>query len=1051
MQDNRGENLILASSLKNILSNRTISGLGEGEKIMLSAQYDRLIFLSSDFVSAGKIKRGLEGLGKKVEIISNSRENDDENDKNLLPFACSVMKYLSGQLDGLIFLPCSMIVKFDLESFKPHLLKKGDTINLEQFVRRLISQGYERTSFVTSAGQFAIRGEIIDIFTTSSDMPVRIELFDDLIENISIFDISTMKNVEKLDSIEIYLARLPIGKNNVTQLEGIKIVDEPKKIEDEIELLKQSYMTTSFYKESYYENFENLIENATNIFDNFQLARPDYFNEMISHRSYLTDFMALKADLEDFKNLNQAVVLFAGNEKHKENLKQFLNENNISYLDNEDDNFIKKNIYLSSEAMPYSFSFLKEGIIGIGCDSLFRHKEGFSKGKHSVFYLPKLGEYVVHSFHGIGKCVKIERMKISDAEKDYFVIEYKNGDTLFLPSEEASTLSAYVGSESEPKLSSLGGAEFSRLKSKARASIKEMAISLVEIYNERQNLKGYKFRRDDFLEQQFAETFGFQETVDQLKAIKDIDDDMESGKVMDRLICGDVGYGKTEVALRACFKCIYNGKQVCLLCPTTILSAQHYRTAKSRLEPFGVKVEVLNRFKTTGQVKDILTRLKNGEIDMIIGTHRVLGKDVEFKDLGLLVLDEEQRFGVEHKEKIKDKKRNIDVLTLSATPIPRTLNMSLSGIRDISVIETPPKDRLPIQTYVAGYSDELLKDVSLREISRGGQVFIIFNRVEFIDEFAAHVKALIPSAKIAVAHGQMHERALESIIDRLYDGEYNIFISTTLIENGIDLPSANTMIIIEADRLGLSQLYQLRGRIGRSDKLGYAYLTYVKDKKLTDEAYKRLEAIKEFSQLGSGFKIAIRDLEIRGAGNIFGKEQHGHIAKVGYDMYIKLLEEETNKIKGEKIDKKSDVKMEIALNAFISERYIEDVEERINFYTKISEISSQNQIKSICQSLEDAFGPVPKEIINLCKIAYLRNLAANFDISMIKINKSDCKVILQKNNEIIDKRLADNLGEFSARLSYTSVISINFNVDGSVESKLDKVTAFFKKAIKEEE
>ena len=1047
MQDNRGENcLIGADKFKKILSNKTISGLGEGEKIMLSAQYNRLIFLSSDFVSAGKIKRGLEGLGKRIEIVSNSRENDDQNDKNLLPFACSIMKYLSGQLDGLIFLPCSMIVKFDLESFKPCKLKKGDCINFKQFIDRLISQGYERTSFVTGAGQFAIRGDIIDIFTTSYDMPIRIELFDDLIEEISIFDISSMKNIKKLDFVDIYLACLPIGDNNITHLEGTKIVDEPKKIEDEIELLKQSYLTTSFYNPNFYENFENLIENATNIFDNFQLTRPDYYNEMISHRSYLTDFMALKTDLEDFKNLNQAIILYAGNEKHKENLKQFLSENNISYHDNDTDNLVKRNIYLTSEAMFYSFSFLKEGIIGIGCDSLFRHRESFSQGKHSVFYLPKLGEYVVHSFHGIGKCIKIERMRISDVEKDYFVIEYKNGDILFLPSEEANTLSAYVGSESEPKLSALGGAEFSRLKSRARASIKEMAISLVEIYNERQSLKGYKYHRDDFLEQQFAEAFGFQETEDQLKAIKDVDEDMESGKVMDRLICGDVGYGKTEVALRASFKCIYNGKQVCLLCPTTILSLQHYRTAKSRLEPFGVKVELLNRFKTSQQVKDILSRLKNGEIDMIIGTHKVLGKDVEFKDLGLLVLDEEQRFGVEHKEKIKDKKRNIDVLTLSATPIPRTLNMSLSGIRDISIIETPPKDRLPIQTYVAAESDELIKDISLREINRGGQVFIIFNRVEFIDEFASHVRNIIPNAKIAVAHGQMQERALESIIESLYDGKYNIFISTTLIENGIDLPSANTMIIIEADKLGLSQLYQLRGRIGRSDKLGYAYLTYKKDKKLTDEAYKRLEAIKEFSQLGSGFKIAIRDLEIRGAGNIFGKEQHGHIAKVGYDMYVKLLEEETNKIKGEEIDKKSDVKMEIALSAFISEKYIEDVEERINFYTKISQIASQNQLVNICQSLEDAFGAMPKEVLNLCKIAYLRNLASNFAILAIKINKNECKVILQKQDEIIDERLAAILDEFGARLSYDHDISIKFNLNSSVEGKLDKLISFFTKA-----
>ncbi len=1034
------------NNLINVLNNRTISGLNDGEKIMLCAQYDRLIFLSNNFVSAGKLKRGLEGLGKRVEIISVSRENNDEEDKNLLPFIEGITKYLDNKLDVLIFLPCSMIIKFNIESFNPIILNSNQTLDLRSLIERLVSLGYERTSFVSTQGQFAVRGEIIDIFCSSSNKPIRIELFDDLVENIYEFDISTMKNTGKLSSIYIYPSKLPLGDNNVLDIKGTKIIDEPKKIEEEIDLLIQSYKTMSSFNENFYEKFNNLKNNVDHIFDNFQLTKPDYFNEMIAQRSYLTDFMSLKTDIQDFKNLNQSIILFAGNEKNATNLKQFLSENGISYFDGLID-LKKRNIYISECFMPYSFSFLKEGIIGIGCDSLFRNREGFTKGKHNVFYLPKLGDYVVHSFHGIGKCIKIERLKISDIEKDYFVIEYKNGDILYLPSEEANSLSAYVGSDEQPKLSSLGGAEFAKLKSRARASIKQMAISLIEIYKERQQLKGFKFKRDDFLEQQFASAFGYQETIDQLKAIKDIDDDMENGKVMDRLICGDVGYGKTEVALRACFKSIYNGKQVCLLCPTTILSQQHYRTAKERLEPFGIKVDVLNRFKSLSEVKDILSRLEKGEIDLLVGTHRVLNKDVKFKDLGLLILDEEQRFGVEHKEKIKDQKRNIDVLTLSATPIPRTLNMSLTGIRDISVIETPPKDRLPIQTYICMQSDQLIKDVCLRELNRKGQIFIIFNRVEFIDEFASHIRALLPNAKVAVAHGQMQERHLESIIDRLYDGEYNIFISTTLIENGIDLPSANTMIIIDSDKLGLSQLYQLRGRIGRSDKLAYAYLTYVKDKKLTDEAYKRLEAMKEFSQLGSGFKIAIRDLEIRGAGNIFGREQHGHIAKVGYDMYMKLLEEETSIIKGEKIRKKNDVKMEISLSAFISEDYIEDVEERINIYSKISEIEKQSDLTSLCQSLEDAFGKVPKEVVNLCKIAYLRNIASYFEIEKIRINKTECKIILKRNDEIIENELADNLNDFSARLSFEKDISIKFEGNETVEAKLNKLISFISKSL----
>lgn len=1037
------------SDLKNLLNCRSISGIGEGEKIVIMQSLSHQIFLCSSFVSAGKIKRGLEAFGKRVEIVSSARENEDENDKNLLPFIDSINKYIAGQLDVLIFLPCSMIIKFDLKKFTKITIEKDKTYDLTELLDTLVSYGYERTSIVSSPGEFALRGDILDIFTSDSERPYRIEFFDDLVENISTFDETSMKNIEKKDKFDIPLSKLPIGDNDVFDLEGNHILDEPKKISEEIDLLKTSYSTMSFYKYEYYEDFEVLYSKADMVFDNFQLIRPDYHNEKIASQSYLTDFMALKQDLYDFKNLRQGIILFAGSERYKKNLADFLTENGLEYSDYKGEKIEIGQVYLSSLAMPYSFSFLREGVIGIGCDSLFRTSmTSFSKSKHSVFYLPKLGDYVVHTFHGIGKCIKIERMKISDVEKDYFVIEYKNGDILYLPSEEANTISAYIGSEETPKLSSLGGGEFSRLKDRVRASIKEMAINLVEMYKERSQLKGFKFRRDEYLEKQFADAFGYQETPDQIKAIADIDKDMESDKVMDRLICGDVGFGKTEVALRACFKCIYNGKQVALLCPTTILSQQHYMTAKERLEPFGCRVEVINRFKSPSQIKDIIRRNKDGEIDMLIGTHKILGDSIEFKDLGLLILDEEQRFGVEHKEKIKNKHRNVDVLTLSATPIPRTLNMSLSGIRDISVIETPPRDRLPIQTYVSEENDQLIKDVISRELARGGQAFVIYNRVESIEEFASHLRKLLPNASIGVAHGQMHEKLLENVIDRLYQGIYNVLVSTTLIENGINLPLANTMVVIEADRLGLSQLYQLRGRIGRSDRLSYAYLTYIKDKHLTDDAYKRLEAIKEFSQLGSGFKIAMRDLELRGSGNIFGKEQHGHIAKVGYDMFVKLLDEEVKEVKGEKVNKTRDVKLEISLSAFISEDYIASDEQRIEYYTRISEISSREELLSITQSLKDGYGELPDEVLNLCKVAYLRNLAGHFDLTKIRVNKYETLVFLDKKEEIIEERLAKNMAQFSGKLVFDKDVKIRFDYSLSVAEKVDKLINFFEMASK---
>ena len=1037
------------SDLKNLLNCRSISGVGEGEKIVIMQSLSHQIFLCSSFVSAGKIKRGLEAFGKRVEIVSSARENEDENDKNLLPFIDSINKYIAGHLDVLIFLPCSMIIKFDLKKFTKITIEKDKNYDLTKLLDTLVSYGYERTSIVSSPGEFALRGDILDIFTSDSERPYRIEFFDDLVENISTFDETSMKNIEKKDKFDIPLSKLPIGDNDVFDLEGKHILDEPKKISEEIDLLKTSYSTMSFYKYEYYEDFEVLYSKADMVFDNFQLIRPDYHNEKIASQSYLTDFMALKQDLYDFKNLRQGIILFAGSERYKKNLADFLTENGLEYSDYKGEKIEIGQVYLSSLAMPYSFSFLREGVIGIGCDSLFRTSmTSFSKSKHSVFYLPKLGDYVVHTFHGIGKCIKIERMKISDVEKDYFVIEYKNGDILYLPSEEANTISAYIGSEETPKLSSLGGGEFSRLKDRVRASIKEMAINLVEMYKERSQLKGFKFRRDEYLEKQFADAFGYQETPDQIKAIADIDKDMESDKVMDRLICGDVGFGKTEVALRACFKCIYNGKQVALLCPTTILSQQHYMTAKERLEPFGCRVEVINRFKSPSQIKDIIRRNKDGEIDMLIGTHKILGDSIEFKDLGLLILDEEQRFGVEHKEKIKNKHRNVDVLTLSATPIPRTLNMSLSGIRDISVIETPPRDRLPIQTYVSEENDQLIKDVISRELARGGQAFVIYNRVESIEEFASHIRKLLPNASIGVAHGQMHEKLLENVIDRLYQGIYNVLVSTTLIENGINLPLANTMVVVEADRLGLSQLYQLRGRIGRSDRLSYAYLTYIKDKHLTDDAYKRLEAIKEFSQLGSGFKIAMRDLELRGSGNIFGKEQHGHIAKVGYDMFVKLLDEEVKEVKGEKVNKTRDVKLEISLSAFISEDYIASDEQRIEYYTRISEISSREDLASITQSLKDGYGELPDEVLNLCKVAYLRNLAGHFDLTKIRVNKYETLVFLDKKEEIIEERLAKNMAQFSGKLVFDKDVKIRFDYSLSVAEKVDKLINFFEMALK---
>ena len=1039
----------LGKRLDDILSYRYITGVNEGEKIVLLERKNRLVFLCSDFVSAGKYKRGFESLGKKVEIITASREGKLENDANLMPFVASINGYILGRVDVLLVLPCSAMIKFNLGVFKEqNNLNVGGVYSLSQLTNYLAKIGYLRSDLVSKEGEFALRGDILDIFIPGEELPVRIEFFDEIIEKIHYFDPSSMKNIKEVENISLSPAVLTIGENSVFDLDGTRVIDEPKRIEDEFEMLEKSYQTMSNFDKQNYHNFENLFNGADIIFDSTRIHENIYENKKLPSRSYLTDFMALKQDLLSFLQMKLGVILFAGSEHNKGKIAEFLTSNGFVYHDYEKEVYELNKIFISSLAFPFSFSFLNNRVLAIGVDSLFKQQTSvFSKGRHAVFYLPKLGDYVVHTFHGIGKCIKIERMKIADYEKDYFVIEYKNGGVLYLPSEQANTISAYIGSEEEPKLSALGGAEFARLKTKVKSGLKEMAISLIEIYNERQHSKGYKFSRDEFLDKKFADSFGYSETRDQLRAISEIEKDMESDRIMDRLVCGDVGFGKTEVALRAAFKCIYNGRQVALLCPTTILSQQHERTAKARLEAFGAKVEVLNRFKTPSQVKDILLRLKDGKVDMLIGTHRLLSSDVQFKDLGLLILDEEQRFGVEDKEKIKNAKRSIDVLSLSATPIPRTLNMSLSGIRDISVIETPPKERLPIQTYVAEQADDLIRDVLAREITRGGQAFVIYNRVETIEEFASYIRTLLPNAKIGIAHGQMQERQLENVINKLYDGEFNIFISTTLIENGIDLPSANTMIIIDADRLGLGQLYQIRGRIGRSDKLSYAYLLYDKDKILTQDAYKRLSSIKEFSELGSGFKIAMRDLEIRGAGNIFGKEQHGHIAKVGYDMFVKLLDEAVQELQGKSLAETNEVKLEINLDAFISEDYIQSSDERILMYTRISNLLSSKDEEEILKSIQDGFGVVPSEVKNLCKLALLKNLASRFNVLKIRVNATTCNIVLNKSEEIVPKPLAEHLKEFGGVLSFDNFPNISFDRQGSTLNKVEKLISFFETSL----
>ena len=610
-------------------------------------------------------------------------------------------------------------------------------------------------------------------------------------------------------------------------------------------------------------------------------------------------------------------------------------------------------------------------------------KKGIAKIKSFAELKP--GDYVVHANHGIGVYKGIKQIEVAGHKRDYLDIVYDKGDKLYVPVDQLDLIQKYVGSEGKsPKINKLGSAEWQKAKAKVRKSINEIAEDLVKLYAMRTTVKGHKFSKDTEWQKQFEDEFPYDETPDQLSSLEEIKADMESDKPMDRLLCGDVGYGKTEVALRAAFKAVMDGKQVAFLVPTTILAEQHYKNMKNRFSDFPIKIDMVSRFRTAKEQKETLQKVKEGNVDILIGTHRLVSKDIQFKDLGLLVVDEEQRFGVKQKEKIKNIKKNVDVLTLSATPIPRTLHMSLSGVRDISVIETPPEERYPVQTYVVEQNDQLIRDAILREIGRGGQVYFVYNRVENIDVIAKYVQNLVPESKVGIIHGQMAERQLEQEMFNFMDQTYNVLVCTTIIETGMDIQNVNTIIVYDADKMGLSQLYQLRGRVGRSNRIAYAYLLYTKDKVLTEVAEKRLKALKDFTELGSGFKIAMRDLEIRGAGTMMGSSQNGHMAAIGYDLYCRMLEDTVKLIKGEINKEPVETTVDIKVDAFISEDYIEDEIQKIEVYKKIAAIDSIDEYEDIKEELEDRYSKIPQPVRNLMDIAYIKSQAKSLFIEEIK-------------------------------------------------------------------
>lgn len=947
----------------------------------------------------------------------------------------------------------------------------GETLDMEEVKKRLVQMGYERNYQVEAAGQFAVRGGILDIFPLTEENPCRIELWGDEIDSMRRFDVESQRSIENLEQVRIYPASEMVLFPELAE-RGLKALEKEKKelyeifrkemkteeahrlktmvegFSEEIRELGQgtgadSYLmyfmeeTVSFLDYFNWEHTLLFLDEPARLAEKGRVVEQE-FSESMSHRlekgyilpgqmkalytgkeifagiqrkrcvalttldmkiseleaahrytvsvrsvnSYNRSFELLIKDLQQYRKNKYQVILLSGSRTRAGHLAEDLQQEGLNCFCSQDyDHPVQPGEVMVAygklkkgfEYPDIKFVVISESDIFGGEQKRRKKRRVYEGEKIQSFTDLSIGDYVVHERYGVGVYRGIEKVEIQKTTKDYVKIEYDKGSTLYVLATQLEAIQKYAGAEAKkPKINRLDGQEWSKTRSRVKGAVQEIAKELVELYAVRQQSEGFAYGEDTVWQKEFEELFPFEETEDQELAIEATKRDMESRKIMDRLICGDVGYGKTEIAIRAAFKAIQDGKQVVYLVPTTILAQQHYNNFVQRMKDFPVRVDLMCRFCTAGQMKKTVEDLKKGMVDIVIGTHRVLSKDVVFKDLGLLIIDEEQRFGVAHKEKIKQMKKNVDVLTLTATPIPRTLHMSLIGIRDMSVLEEPPMDRMPIQTYVMEYNEEIVREAINRELAREGQVYYVFNRVNQIVEVTSGIARLVPEANVAFAHGQMKERELENIMYQFINGEIDVLVSTTIIETGLDISNVNTMIIQDADNMGLSQLYQLRGRVGRSSRTAYAFLMYRQNKMLKEVAEKRLSAIKEFTELGSGFKIAMRDLEIRGAGNLLGARQHGHMEAVGYDLYCKMLNEAVKSLKGEVQAEPFDTTLELDVDAFIPPAYIPNEFQKLDIYKRIAVIENQEEREEMLEELIDRFGEPPKSVENLLAIALLK-------------------------------------------------------------------------------
>nr|WP_288674967.1 transcription-repair coupling factor [uncultured Blautia sp.] len=910
-----------------------------------------------------------------------------------------------------------------LEKIKEQLIhyESDSTVDTEQLKNQLVALGYERVGQVEMPGQFSVRGGIVDIYCLTEENPWRIELWGDEIDSIRSFDPESQRSLENLEELTIYPAVEHIGdKDMVSFLDyfpeerTIIFLDEPNRLTEKGGAVEEEYRQSRMHREE--KGSRNLPENWLCSFEQLQKelnkrncisvcalepkqagwkVREKFYLEVKSISAYNNSFELLVKDLHQYKKQGYRIALLSGSRTRAERLAKDLQEEGLAafYGQDYDREICPGEIMVvyghAKKGFEYpliKFAVMTESDIFGQEQKKKKKKKNYSGSRIQDFAELSVGDFVVHEKHGLGIYRGIEKVEVDRIVKDYIKIEYRGGSNLYIPATQLDCLQKYSGADASkaPKLNKLGTQEWNKTKSKVRGAVKNIAKELVELYAVRQEKEGYVCGPDTVWQKEFEEMFPYEETEDQLSAIEDAKRDMESTRIMDRLICGDVGYGKTEVALRAAFKEVQESRQVAYLAPTTILAQQIYNTFVQRMKEFPVRVELLCRFRTPAQQKKAIEDLKKGQVDVIIGTHRILSKDVQFKNLGLLIVDEEQRFGVTHKEKIKQLKKDVDVLTLTATPIPRTLHMSLIGIRDMSVLEEPPMDRMPIQTYVMEYDEETVREAINRELRRGGQVYYVYNRVTDIADVALRIAKLVPDARVDFAHGQMSERELENVMYSFVNGDIDVLVSTTIIETGLDISNVNTMIIHDSDRYGLSQLYQLRGRIGRSNRTAYAFLMYRQNVMLKETAEKRLAAIREYTDLGSGFKIAMRDLELRGAGNLLGAQQHGHMNAVGYDLYCKMLNEAVKEAKGIHTMEDFETSVDLNVDAYIPDSYISNEFQKLDIYKRIAGIETQQDYDDMLEELLDRFGEPGKAVLNLLAIAKLKAIAHQGYVTEIK-------------------------------------------------------------------